>query len=72
MLILVFSRYSLLCMLPEEAKSSYQMADSGYDTYLRDAHRQVDILLPSYFTFIKKEKLRAIISIFAGPLMSLF
>ena len=36
-------------MLPEEAKSSYQMADSGYDTYLRDAHRQVNILLNSLF-----------------------
>ena len=38
-------------MLPEEAKSSYQMADSGYDTYLRDAHRQVNLLSPSYFMF---------------------
>ncbi|XP_035824538.1 protein FAM160B1 isoform X2 [Aplysia californica] len=28
-----------LSLLPEEAKSSYQTADSGYDMYLRDAHR---------------------------------
>ena len=40
--ISIISCSSLLCMLPEEAKSSYQMADSGYDTYLRDAHRQVN------------------------------
>ncbi|XP_048237386.1 FHF complex subunit HOOK interacting protein 2A-like isoform X1 [Haliotis rufescens] len=31
---------SFLTMLPEEAKSSYQTADSGYDMYLRDATRQ--------------------------------
>ena len=39
-------------MLPEEAKSSYQMADSGYDTYLRDAHRQVNIIyrIPSNYS----------------------
>ncbi len=35
--------FSLLSLLPEEAKSSYQMADSGYDTYLRDAHKQVGV-----------------------------
>lgn len=32
---------SFLCLVPEEAKSSYQVEGSGYDTYLRDAHRQV-------------------------------
>ncbi|KAL8615694.1 hypothetical protein ACOMHN_007447 [Nucella lapillus] len=31
---------SFLCLLPEEAKSSYQTADSSYDMYLRDAHKQ--------------------------------
>ncbi|XP_048843812.1 protein FAM160B1 [Brienomyrus brachyistius] len=31
---------SFLCLVPEEAKSSYQVEGSGYDTYLRDAHRQ--------------------------------
>ncbi|XP_023931796.1 protein FAM160B1-like [Lingula anatina] len=31
---------SFLCLLPEDVKSSYQMTDSGYDTYLRDAHVQ--------------------------------
>jgi hypothetical protein len=30
-----------LTLLPEDAKSSYQTGDSGYDTYLRDASRQV-------------------------------
>ncbi|CAL1538772.1 unnamed protein product [Lymnaea stagnalis] len=32
-----------LTLLPEEAKSSYQTADSGYDMYLRDAHKQFAI-----------------------------
>nr|KAG5689294.1 hypothetical protein BaRGS_033086 [Batillaria attramentaria] len=31
---------AFLCLLPEEAKSSYQTADSSYDMYLRDAHKQ--------------------------------
>ncbi|XP_032808222.1 FHF complex subunit HOOK interacting protein 2A isoform X2 [Petromyzon marinus] len=31
---------SFLCLVPDEAKSSYQLEGSGYDTYLRDAHRQ--------------------------------
>ncbi|XP_060076606.1 FHF complex subunit HOOK interacting protein 2A-like [Ylistrum balloti] len=31
---------SFLSLLPEELKSSYQTADSGYDMYLRDAHKQ--------------------------------
>ncbi|KAG2462460.1 ATRN1 protein, partial [Polypterus senegalus] len=29
-----------LCLVPDEAKSSYQVEGTGYDTYLRDAHRQ--------------------------------
>lgn len=29
-----------LALLPEQLKSSYQTADSGYDMYLRDAHKQ--------------------------------
>ena len=33
--------FSFLGMVPNEAKSSYQSADTGYDAYLRDAHRQV-------------------------------
>ncbi|GFS07719.1 protein FAM160B1-like [Elysia marginata] len=32
-----------LSLLPEEAKSSYQTADTGYDMYLRDAHKQFSI-----------------------------
>ncbi|GFO04935.1 protein fam160b1-like [Plakobranchus ocellatus] len=32
-----------LSLLPEEAKSSYQTADTGYDMYLRDAHKQYSI-----------------------------
>lgn len=32
---------SFLCLVPDEAKSSYQVEGTGYDTYLRDAHRQV-------------------------------
>ena len=39
--VLTFLPSSFLSMVPEDAKSSYQMDDSGYDTYLRDAHRQV-------------------------------
>ncbi|KAF7710886.1 protein FAM160B1 [Silurus meridionalis] len=31
---------SFLCLVPDEAKSSYQVEGTGYDTYLRDAHRQ--------------------------------
>uniref|UniRef100_A0A8C3S4Q1 Family with sequence similarity 160 member B1 n=1 Tax=Chelydra serpentina TaxID=8475 RepID=A0A8C3S4Q1_CHESE len=31
---------SFLCLVPEEAKSSYHVEGTGYDTYLRDAHRQ--------------------------------
>uniref|UniRef100_A0A8C0G601 FHF complex subunit HOOK interacting protein 2A n=1 Tax=Chelonoidis abingdonii TaxID=106734 RepID=A0A8C0G601_CHEAB len=32
--------FSFLCLVPEEAKSSYHVEGTGYDTYLRDAHRQ--------------------------------
>ena len=60
-LVLVLSCYSLLCMLPEEAKSSYQMADSGYDTYLRDAHRQVKkISTLSILRFVWRNQLKAV------------
>ncbi|KAM3835352.1 FHF complex subunit HOOK interacting protein 2A isoform 1-T2 [Vipera latastei] len=31
---------SFLCLVPDEAKSSYHVDGTGYDTYLRDAHRQ--------------------------------
>uniref|UniRef100_A0A673BQV9 FHF complex subunit HOOK-interacting protein C-terminal domain-containing protein n=1 Tax=Sphaeramia orbicularis TaxID=375764 RepID=A0A673BQV9_9TELE len=31
---------SFLCLVPDEAKSSYHVEGTGYDTYLRDAHRQ--------------------------------
>ncbi|XP_012694218.1 protein FAM160B1 [Clupea harengus] len=31
---------SFLCLVPDEAKSSNQVEGTGYDTYLRDAHRQ--------------------------------
>ncbi|XP_064630710.1 FHF complex subunit HOOK interacting protein 2A-like isoform X2 [Lineus longissimus] len=31
---------SFLVLVPDDVKSSYQCADSGYDTYLRDAHKQ--------------------------------
>lgn len=51
MLMLFFSKMSLkllhcvacsfLCLVPDEAKSSYHVEGTGYDTYLRDAHRQV-------------------------------
>ena len=34
------SASSFLNLVPDEAKSSYQSADSEYDTYLRDARRQ--------------------------------
>ena len=27
--------------MPDNLKSSYQLADSGYDVYLNDAHKQV-------------------------------
>ncbi|KAL4842033.1 hypothetical protein H8958_021522 [Nasalis larvatus] len=29
-----------LCLVPDDAKSSYHVEGTGYDTYLRDAHRQ--------------------------------
>uniref|UniRef100_A0A8C7HHB8 FHF complex subunit HOOK interacting protein 2 n=1 Tax=Oncorhynchus kisutch TaxID=8019 RepID=A0A8C7HHB8_ONCKI len=31
---------SFLCLVPDEAKSSSHVEGTGYDTYLRDAHRQ--------------------------------
>lgn len=31
---------SFLCLVPDEAKSSNHVEGTGYDTYLRDAHRQ--------------------------------
>uniref|UniRef100_F7BGL9 FHF complex subunit HOOK interacting protein 2A n=4 Tax=Equus TaxID=9789 RepID=F7BGL9_HORSE len=31
---------TFLCLVPDEAKSSYHVEGTGYDTYLRDAHRQ--------------------------------
>ena len=39
--ILVFS---FLNMVPEDAKSSFQSSESGYDTYLRDAFKQVNFV----------------------------
>lgn len=36
-----FFHFSFLCLVPDEAKSSYHVEGTGYDTYLRDAHRQV-------------------------------
>lgn len=36
---------SFLCLVPDEAKSSYHVEGTGYDTYLRDAHRQVRLML---------------------------
>ena len=33
--------FSFLFLLPGEAKSSAELGDNGYDSYLRDAHRQV-------------------------------
>lgn len=36
-----FIACSFLCLVPDEAKSSYHVEGTGYDTYLRDAHRQV-------------------------------
>lgn len=38
-----FTVFSFLTLLPEELKSSYQTADSGYDMYLKDAHKQVKL-----------------------------
>uniref|UniRef100_A0A4W4GSX9 FHF complex subunit HOOK-interacting protein C-terminal domain-containing protein n=1 Tax=Electrophorus electricus TaxID=8005 RepID=A0A4W4GSX9_ELEEL len=35
---------SFLCLVPDEAKSSYQVEGTGYDTYLRDAHRQETVV----------------------------
>lgn len=37
---------SFLCLVPDEAKSSYHVEGTGYDTYLRDAHRQVRVVRP--------------------------
>lgn len=37
---------SFLCLVPDEAKSSYHVEGTGYDTYLRDAHRQVRLVWP--------------------------
>lgn len=37
----LFVSCSFLCLVPDEAKSSYHVEGTGYDTYLRDAHRQV-------------------------------
>lgn len=39
---------SFLSLLPEQLKSSYQTADSGYDMYLRDAHKQVKQIVLIY------------------------
>ena len=44
--------FSFLSLLPEELKSSYQTADSGYDMYLRDAHKQVQFLPYRPFSFL--------------------
>ncbi|XP_052772492.1 FHF complex subunit HOOK interacting protein 2A-like isoform X2 [Mya arenaria] len=38
---------SFLTLLPEELKSSYQTADSGYDMYLKDANKQFSAMLES-------------------------
>lgn len=38
-----FFHLSFLCLVPDEAKSSYHVEGTGYDTYLRDAHRQVSL-----------------------------
>ena len=70
-LVLVLSCDSLLCMLPEEVKSSYQMADSGYDTYLRDAHRQVKKSVHSTFYVLYEEINWRPFVLFVGPLTPL-
>jgi hypothetical protein len=36
-----FFLFSFLFLLPGDAKSSAELGDNGYDSYLRDAHRQV-------------------------------
>lgn len=41
LLTMAFFHLSFLCLVPDEAKSSYHVEGTGYDTYLRDAHRQV-------------------------------
>lgn len=33
--------YSFISLVPDEIKTSALTGDTGYDTYLRDAHRQV-------------------------------
>ena len=43
--------YSFLSLVPEEVKSSAQTGDTGYDTYLRDAHRQVGQLAKWSYQF---------------------
>lgn len=40
---------SFLCLVPDEAKSSYHVEGTGYDTYLRDAHRQVRLVRTEIF-----------------------
>lgn len=50
---------SFLCLVPDEAKSSYQVEGTGYDTYLRDAHRQVSVKRPLiclHFTHFKQSQ----------------
>jgi len=43
--LLISVACSFLCLVPDEAKSSYHVEGTGYDTYLRDAHRQVRLVL---------------------------
>ena len=38
---LTFLFFSFISLVPDEIKTSALTGDSGYDTYLRDAHRQV-------------------------------
>ena len=39
---------SFISLVPDEIKTSTLTGDAGYDTYLRDAHKQVH----SYFTWM--------------------
>lgn len=44
--------FSFISLVPDEIKTSALTGDTGYDTYLRDAHRQVHNLA-NFITVMK-------------------
>ena len=54
--------------MPDNLKSSYQLADSGYDVYLNDAHKQVSRgILNSLLPLLVMSGVRIVMALLCVP-----